>query len=208
MSMLRNLRHLRHCWGFFFTWPPSLYLLFSASIAFGTGEMESLDARNSCRQNHNPKMTFAEIPYGSSAYQAECTLRHEVLRVPIGLSLHDEDLSNERDQLHFGLFDEDELVACVIAVVLSPNEAKIRQMAVSPEHQRKGCGRLIIEGLERNLAARGVTHFSMHARRSAVGFYEKLGYSTIGEEFTEVGLPHARMEKSLNAAQAFLEDVP
>lgn len=153
-------------------------------------------------------MTFTEIHYGSEAYRSEFALRHEVLRVPIGLSLHDEDLSNEPDQLHFGLFDDDELVACVIAVVLSPNEAKIRQMAVSPEHQGKGCGRRIIEGLERNLAARGVTHFSMHARMSAVGFYVKLGYSTIGGEFTEVGLPHVRMEKSLNAAQALPVVVP
>jgi ribosomal protein S18 acetylase RimI-like enzyme len=140
-------------------------------------------------------MTFAEIPYGSEAYLEECALRHEVLRLPIGLSLHDEDLSNEGDQLHFGLFDDDKLVACVIAVLLSPNEAKIRQMAVGPEHQGRGFGRQIIEGLERHLVERGVTYFSMHARMTAVGFYEKLGYSKVGEEFSEVGIPHVRMEK-------------
>ena len=142
-------------------------------------------------------MNFTQIPYGSESFKAKCTLRHEVLRVPIGLSLHDEDLSGERDQLHFGLFDEDELVACVIAVLLSPTEAKIRQMAVSPEHQGKGWGRRVIEGMEQQLIAEGVTHFAMHARMSAVGFYEKLGYSGIGEEFTEVGLPHVRMEKTI-----------
>ena len=140
-------------------------------------------------------MTFLEIPYGSESYQAEYALRHEVLRVPIGLSLHDENLSHERDQLHFGLFEDGKLVACVIAVLLLPNEAKIRQMAVSPEHQGQGCGRRIIEDLEQHLASRGVTHFSMHARMSAVGFYEKLGYTRIGKEFPEVGIPHIRMEK-------------
>jgi len=140
-------------------------------------------------------MTLLEIPYGSEFYQAECNLRHEVLRVPIGLSLHDEDLSSEREQHHFGLFDGEELVACVIAVVLSPTEAKIRQMAVRPEHQGKGCGRRVIEGLERHLIEGGVNHFSMHARMSAAGFYGKLGYSKIGEEFSEVGLPHVKMEK-------------
>ena len=140
-------------------------------------------------------MTFTEIPFASEAYEAEFQLRHEVLRVPIGLSLYDEDLSGERDQLHFGLFDEDELVACVIAVLTSPTEAKIRQMAVSPEHQGKGCGRRIMEELERHLIAKGSSHFSMHARVSAVGFYLKLGYSKVGEEFTEVGISHVRMEK-------------
>ena len=141
--------------------------------------------------------TFLEIQHGSDAYRAECDLRHEVLRVPIGLSLHDEDLSQEREQLHFGLLKDGRLVACVIAVLLSPTEAKIRQMAVSREQQGQGCGRRIIEGLERQLAARGVTCFSMHARMTAVGFYEKLGYSKVGAEFPEVGIPHVRMEKRL-----------
>lgn len=140
-------------------------------------------------------MTFAEIHFGSSAYDDECRLRHEVLRVPIGLSLHDEDLSGERNQLHFGLFDEGDLVACAIAVVLSATEAKIRQMAVDPAHRGTGCGRRVIAELEQRLIAAGVSRFSMHARMSAVGFYEKLGYQRTGEVFSEVGLPHVRMEK-------------
>lgn len=142
-------------------------------------------------------MTFTEIHFGSAAYHDECELRHQVLRMPIGLSLHDEDLSNERNQLHFGLFDGGRLVACVIAVVLSPTRAKIRQMAVRPDYQGKGCGRQVMVDLEARLTANGITHFSMHARMSAVGFYERLGYSKVGEEFTEVGLPHVRMEKCL-----------
>lgn len=142
-------------------------------------------------------MTFVEIHYGSDFYQAECALRHEVLRAPLGLSLLDEDLSQEREQRHFGLFDDSELVACGIAVVLSATEAKIRQMAVIPGHQGQGCGRRIIEGLEQHLIARGVVHFSMHARVTAVSFYENLGYLRIDGEFLEVGIPHVRMVKSL-----------
>ncbi|HRF26714.1 MAG TPA: GNAT family N-acetyltransferase [Ferruginibacter sp.] len=37
----------------------------------------------------------------------------------------------------------------------------------------------------------------MHARDSAVGFYEKLGYKVIGEGFMEVNLPHHLMVKEL-----------
>jgi hypothetical protein len=37
----------------------------------------------------------------------------------------------------------------------------------------------------------------MHARKTALGFYEKLGYSRQGEEFTEVTIPHYIMEKAL-----------
>jgi predicted GNAT family N-acyltransferase len=142
-------------------------------------------------------MNFLEIEHGSAAYRQECELRHRVLRVPLGLSLHDEDLSQERLQTHFGLFDGGALVACVIAAPLSPTAAKIRQMAVSAEHQGQGCGRRIIAGLEAHLAARGVVQLSMHARLTAVGFYEKLGYARTGPEFTEVGIPHVKMEKRL-----------
>jgi hypothetical protein len=37
----------------------------------------------------------------------------------------------------------------------------------------------------------------MHARVNALGFYKKLGYTTFGNEFTEVTLPHFMMEKKL-----------
>ncbi|HRK60486.1 MAG TPA: GNAT family N-acetyltransferase, partial [Candidatus Kapabacteria bacterium] len=35
------------------------------------------------------------------------------------------------------------------------------------------------------------------ARKNVVGFYEKLGYSTYGEEYVEVTIPHINMKKTL-----------
>ena len=126
------------------------------------------------------------------------TLREAVLRAPLGLSLSVEDLGGESEQLHFGLFDENGgLVACVIAVPVSAGEAKIRQTAVHPRHQRQGTGRVLMRELESNLAARGFTCLSLHARSSAVDFYEKLGYRVTGDEFIEITIPHRRMEKQL-----------
>jgi predicted GNAT family N-acyltransferase len=37
----------------------------------------------------------------------------------------------------------------------------------------------------------------MHARKSAAGFYERLGYNISGEEFKELTIPHYIMEKML-----------
>jgi predicted GNAT family N-acyltransferase len=37
----------------------------------------------------------------------------------------------------------------------------------------------------------------MHARKTALGFYEKLGYRVAGDEFIEVTIPHYVMEKDL-----------
>jgi predicted GNAT family N-acyltransferase len=144
------------------------------------------------------EMTFKEIAFGTDEYNCECLLREEVLRKPLGLSLCGEDLAGEENQLHFGLFEPmNNLVACVIAVALSPTEAKIRQMAVVPSHQGKGLGRSIMGELEKTLRARGFRTFVLDARASAVGFYQKVGYRILGDEFVEVTVPHCRMIKAV-----------
>ena len=141
-------------------------------------------------------MLFKEIAFGTDEYRGECRLREEVLRRPLGLSLSPEDLAGEESQLHFGLFEPyDNLVACVIAAPLSPTSARIRQMAVAPAHQGKGIGQRIMLEMEKSLRARGYKSFELDARVTAVGFYEKLGYTAVGDEFMEVTVPHFRMEK-------------
>ncbi|MHB1117000.1 GNAT family N-acetyltransferase [Sideroxydans sp.] len=123
-------------------------------------------------------------------------MRNEVLRLPLGLNLYREDLQQEKEQLHFGLFDHDtELIACVIAVLQGSGKAKLRQMAVRTGYEGQGIGRRLLLSLEELLVARGATQLSLHARISAGGFYEKLGYVYSGVPFVEVGIPHIRMEK-------------
>jgi predicted GNAT family N-acyltransferase len=143
-------------------------------------------------------MTFREIEFGSGDYQLECGLRDEVLRRPLGLNLNDEHLDAESQQLHYGLFgDGGELIGCVIAVPQAAAAAKLRQMAVRPEQQGKGHGRRLIHEIELHLARQGCLHLVLHARLTAVGFYAKSGYARVGPEFTEVGIPHVRMEKAV-----------
>ncbi len=145
-----------------------------------------------------PALKFQQIEFGSDAFRMECELRNEVLRLPIGMDLYDEDISRESRQLHFGLFDQaNNLLACVVVDPCSPTEAKIRQMAVKSECRGQGYGSSMIRYLEDHLARRGITHLFMHARMTAVEFYEKLGYGKVGNEFTEVGIPHIKMEKHM-----------
>ena len=143
-------------------------------------------------------MRAREFAHGSDDYRAACALRQAVLRAPLGLDLFAEDLAAERGQWHFGLFDDaGVLVTCASALPLSPTRAKIRQMAVHPAHQRRGCGRQLLCAVQEALARRGFTQVTLHARRSVEGFYARLGYTSTGAPFTEVGLPHIAMEKPL-----------
>ena len=143
-------------------------------------------------------MILRQIAYGSSQYHAARTLRQAVLRTPLGLPLSDDDLLGEDRQLHFGLFaEQDKLVACVIVVPESAGQARIRQTAVSPEYQRRGLASKMMRELEVILSERDFDLVTLHARKGAVGFYQKLGYEVVGSEFMEVTLPHQKMVKPL-----------
>jgi predicted GNAT family N-acyltransferase len=130
------------------------------------------------------------------AYRQALDLRTAVLRAPLGLSLNPEDLADDARQLHFGLFEDQHLLACVLAAPRGGGRIKIRQMAVRPDRQGRGLGRALLEQAMAHLAASGFTDFELHARLVVVGFYERLGFQRAGPVFTEVGLPHVRMTRA------------
>ena len=70
-------------------------------------------------------------------------------------------------------------------------------MAVLNNLQGKGVGSAILSFAENIARDRGYKVLTMHARKNAIGFYEKMGYKVAGEEFTEVTIPHYLMEKNL-----------
>jgi predicted GNAT family N-acyltransferase len=55
----------------------------------------------------------------------------------------------------------------------------------------------MLHDLEKLLEKQGVIVFSLHARQTAIGFYEKSGYVVTGGEFIEVGITHVKMQKIL-----------
>jgi len=125
------------------------------------------------------------------------TLRNDILRKPLGLSLNKEELDKEKDDILMGAFEDEKLLGCCLLTRVDPYTVRLRQMAVPNNMQGKGIGRALMifaENIARDL---GYRKLCMHARKTAVGFYQKLGYSITGDEFTEVTIPHYIMEKAL-----------
>ena len=143
-------------------------------------------------------MEFTEIQWQSELYRQEIELRLELLRSPLGLSFSDEQLSDEATDLHFGMLDEGQLIACAVIVPLSESLAKLRQMAVAEAYQHRGIGATLVRKIESVLTDRLFLAIELHARDHAVGFYEKLGYRKQGSQFIEVTLPHWKMSKSIS----------
>lgn len=143
-------------------------------------------------------MTFRKIFPETNAYAQERALRDTLLRQPLGITMDAEAADWDDGTRHFGLFDEaDDLVACVLASPLPDGSVRIRQMAVSPTRQSSGLGRRLMREAEAELRRSGVQSLSLHARDTAIGFYEKLGYSRVGDIYLELGIPHQLMGKEL-----------
>ena len=141
-------------------------------------------------------ITVRRIDFGSDEYKEELGLRNEVLRQPLGLDIKDDDLSSEADEIHIGAFDLGLLIG---AAVLAKKDGyfKLKQVAVSEAWRSRGVGKRMCNFAEQIAQKEGFARICLHSRKTAVGFYEKLGYSAVGEEFFEIGLPHMAMEKYL-----------
>ena len=140
---------------------------------------------------------IAEFDWGSEHYAAFCDLRQEFLRAPLGLDLFDEDLDAERDQRHFGIFDDGNLVGGAIIIERPDGTAQLRQMIVRPGHQGTGLGTQLIAEIESALRQASIGKLVLHARTGAVPFYERCGYRVVGDEFEHVSIPHRHMQKDL-----------
>jgi len=142
-------------------------------------------------------MALKMIDHGTKEYQQMVHLRYEILRKPLGLTFDQEELDKEKDDVLMGAYDDDTLLGCCLLTAMDPSTMRLRQMAVPNSLQGKGIGRALMifaENIARDL---GYKKLCMHARKTALGFYQKLGYHVTGQEFQEITIPHYLMEKNL-----------
>lgn len=142
-------------------------------------------------------MAIRIIDHGTKEYQQMINLRYMILRKPLGLEFSPEELEKEKSDILIGCFDDDKMEGCCMLTDSGSKVVRLRQMAVLSGLQGKGLGRVLMQFAENIARDRGFKKLSMHARKSAAGFYEKLGYRISGEEFVEVTIPHFIMEKDL-----------
>ena len=142
-------------------------------------------------------MALKIIEHGSPEYEQMLALRENILRKPLGLRFEPVDLACENHDILIGAFEEDDILGCCMLIEENPFTVRLRQMAVYNEKQGKGIGRALMNFAENVARDRGYTLLNMHARKNAVGFYEKMGYQVTSDEFLEVTIPHVVMEKKL-----------
>lgn len=74
---------------------------------------------------------------------------------------------------------------------------KLERVAVLPERRGEGLGTRLTREAERVAREEGFGRLRLDAQTHATGFYERLDYETVGEEFLDAGIPHRSMVKPL-----------
>jgi N-acetylglutamate synthase-like GNAT family acetyltransferase len=142
-------------------------------------------------------MPIKQIDHGTKEYRQMVDLRNDILRKPLGLSFSKEELEREKQDILIGAFEEDKMLGCCLLTKEDNDNIRLRQMAVQNNLQGKGIGATMLNFAENVARDAGYKNMVMHARKTAIHFYEKLGYKVTSGEFLEITIPHYLMEKKL-----------
>lgn len=147
----------------------------------------------------NPSVVVRTMKYGSQDYLQSINLRDLILRKPIGRSIKDDNLVQEQspDYHHIGAFIDNNLVGTIILIKRNSLTCQMKQFAVDNTIQSKGIGSKIIKFTEQYAKEQGFKQILVHARKTALQFYQKMDYPVISDEFYEVGIPHRELLKEI-----------
>jgi GNAT superfamily N-acetyltransferase len=114
---------------------------------------------------------------------------------------HDDD----DETLHLGAFVDGVMIGIATVHIeplpgtTDPRAWRLRGMATEPGVRRTGCGSKLVAGCVDHAKRNGATRMWCTARESAKGFYDALGFATLGDVFDipDVG-PHYVMELVLS----------
>ena len=93
--------------------------------------------------------------------------------------------------------DDDGRLVATGRLLVRDGLAVIGRMAVDAAVRGRGHGAAVLAELHRQAAALGVTEVELHAQLPARGFYERAGYTAVGDVYEEAGIAHVTMRRPL-----------
>ena len=144
-------------------------------------------------------LAFCQIEYASPEYDDSLRLRYRILRAPLGLDYTEEQIIEEWDSYHFGLYDQNQfLKASLTFKAIDEHTLKMRQVVVDQDVQGQGLGKILVSQAEHWALNQGFKNIELHARDTSVPFYLSMDYIAEGAPFVEVGIAHQKMEKHIS----------
>ncbi len=106
---------------------------------------------------------------------------------------------------HYGIFKKNKLIGVVSSfynnnnLFENKNQIQLRGMAILETEQKKGFGNMLIKCIEKDINTQNISLIWFNARENTILFYEKLGYSILGNQFEILGIgKHYMMYKKLS----------
>ncbi|MFC6824857.1 GNAT family N-acetyltransferase [Halopelagius fulvigenes] len=101
------------------------------------------------------------------------------------------------DAVHFVAYDGGEAVGAARLREADSGVGKVERVVVAAERRGEDWGKRVMEAVEETAREEGYERLKLHAQTRVEGFYESLGYESVGEEFVEADIPHVEMRKRL-----------
>lgn len=122
-------------------------------------------------------------PDSPAEWESYYDLRYRILREPLGKERGSERNEGDETGIHFGLHENNQLIAVARLDRVDETTCQARFVAVETNLQGKGYGRKIMTALENEACNLGYQKLILHARDYALPFYEKLGYTLVGPSY-------------------------
>jgi len=126
--------------------------------------------------------------------QETIAIRHEVLwpnKTPEFCMVE-----GDSEALHFAVLNNKKIV-CVASIYITGASARLRKFATLEEFQGQGIGSFMLNHLVQQLKKQGMQSLWFDARESAVGFYNRLGFTVSGTRFYKSHIAYYRMHADL-----------
>ncbi len=99
---------------------------------------------------------------------------------------------------HFCFFDKGKVIAYFRSFFTDEQNKKIQIGRCLTVEHGKGFGKALMEqGMAWLIDAYHPEKFVLHAQKQAIGFYEKLGFVPVSNEYLEEGIVHKTMERKI-----------
>jgi predicted GNAT family N-acyltransferase len=133
---------------------------------------------------------------GDAERRAALALRHEVFVGEQGVPPELEIDEHDQTALHLLALADGQIVG-TCRLVLVDHIAKFGRLVVARSARGAGIGSALLGEAERRARAQGATDMVLTAQTSAIGLYERAGYTARGDVFLDAGIEHMTMEKAL-----------
>ena len=131
--------------------------------------------------------------FGDKDLEDAYSIRQAVFVQEQAISEAEEYDSTDGACIHLVAYENDVPIATGRIMILGEDYI-IGRVAVIKAHRGRQLGVGIMQALINACHEMGGERQILHAQTHARGFYEKLGFTTYGEEFEEAGIPHIAME--------------